>query len=100
MVECAAAGVPPHLFYDYTLREVHVLLGGAGLVARRAHKLAAFSAYHAALFHQNKKAKVIYDRLLRRLEPVRDMTGAAIRSAIMGMAKSMGAIVVVKKPKD
>ena len=39
MIECAAAGVPPHLFYDLTWREIHVLFAAQALRARREHKL-------------------------------------------------------------
>lgn len=100
MVECAAVGAPPHLFYDYTLREIHALMRGSALAARRHHKVAAFGAYQGAVFHQNKRAPQLYQALLRRLEPARDMTHGALRSAIMAMAKSMGANVIVRKRSE
>lgn len=100
MVEAAAAGLPPHLFWDYTFRELHALLGGAALRARREHKLTLWGQWQG----QNlRRAKRLPDlkQLLRKLDPARVMSAQAIRSTIIGLAESMGAKVVRKtRPKE
>lgn len=97
MAEASAAGVHPHLFWDYTYRELHAVITGAGLAARRHHKLMLFGAWWAINL---KNAKRLPDlkALLRKLDPARVMSASAIRGTILGIAAAMGA-VVVRRPK-
>ena len=93
MIEAAAAGVPPHLFWDYTFRELHGLLTGAQLIARRSHKLALFGAYQAEGLARTKRLPPL-EKLLSKLDPLRDMSAKDIRAAVLGMAQALGAKVV------
>lgn len=92
MAECAAAGVPPHLFWDYTWREIHAVLEGSAIRARRDHKLATYTAWQTANW---SKAKRLPDlkQLLRKFDPVRAMNPDAIRRSVLGIAKALGATV-------
>ncbi len=100
MVEAAAAGLLPHLFWDYTMRELHALLGGAALRARREHKLVLWGHWQGQNLRRSKRLPDLR-QLLRKLDPARVMSGQAIRAAILGIAESMGARVVRKsKPKE
>lgn len=99
MAEASAAGVHPHLFWDYTWFELHVLLQGAQIVARREHRLSISNAWQTANWSKAKKLPDLR-QLLRKLEPLRDMSARAIRSAIVGMAEAMGAKVVRKRREE
>lgn len=92
MAECAAAGVPPHLFWDYTWREIHAVLDGAAIKARRDHKLAAFTAWQTANLTKAKRMPDL-KQLLRKFDPVRAMNPDAIRRSVLGIAKALGAVV-------
>ena len=96
MIECAAAGVPPHLYYDLTWREIHVLFAAQALRARREHKLTIWGHWQGQSMRRSKRLPEL-KALMRRFEPQRDMTPKAIRSAIMAMADALGAVVVRKK---
>lgn len=96
MIECAAAGVPPHLFYDLTWREVHIIFAGAALKARREHKMTIWGHWQGQSMRRAKRLPELR-ALMRRFDPQRDMSPQAIRSAIMAMAESLGAVVVRKK---
>ena len=96
MAEAGAAGVPPHRFWDYTPHDAYFLMQGAQLAARRQLKAHLFGAWHVAVFERQKKIKPLAE-LLRRLEPLRDMSHKAIREAVLAMARNMGAKVVIKK---
>jgi len=93
MAECSAAGVHPHLFWDYTYREIFAVLAGSRLVTTRAHKLTLFGAWHGANL-QNHKRLPDLKSLLRKLDPVRAMSASSIRTEVMNIAKAMGAAVV------
>lgn len=95
MVEAAAAGLLPHLFWDYTFRELHALLGGAALRARRDHKLTLWGAWQGDNLRRAKKLPELAG-LLRKLDPRRVMSASAIRSTIIALAEQMGAKVVRK----
>lgn len=92
MAECAAAGVPPHLFWDYTWREIHAVLEGASIRARRDHKLSLLNAFQTANWTKAKRLPDI-KQMLRRLDPVRAMNPDAIRRSVLNMAKALGAVV-------
>lgn len=96
MAECAAAGISPLQFWSMTQREIVAVLVGSNLRARRAHKLQIFGAWHGQNMARAKKSPDLR-QLLRLLDPPRVMSRQAIRSAVIGMAKAMGAIVVIKK---
>ena len=100
MVEAAAAGLLPHLFWDYTFRELHALLGGAALRARRDHKLTLWGHWQGQNMRRAKRLPDLM-RMLRRLDPARVMSAQAIRDTILGLAQQMGAKVVRKtKPRE
>lgn len=92
MAECAAAGVPPHLFWDYTWREINAVMAGAAIRARRDHKLALLNAFQTANWTRAKRLPDL-QQLLRRLDPVRAMNPDAIRRSVLGIAKALGAKV-------
>lgn len=97
MAEAAAAGVLPHVFWDFTYRELYAAFAGRNIVQRRQHQLGLFEAWHTAAFYRSKKMPVLAD-LLRKMEPGRVMSSRAIRAAIIGAAQAMGAVVrIVKK---
>lgn len=98
MSEAALLGVPPHLFWDYTYRELHALINAAQTKATRAHKLAMYTAYHTEAFARIKRLAPL-SSLLSKLDPVRDMSAGDIRAAVMAMARSMGARVVKKSER-
>lgn len=92
-----AAGIPPHIFWDCTYREVFAIFTGRNLRSMREHKVAMFSAWHAAAWTRAKKMPNLSDAL-RKLEPARVLSTKAMRSQIFGMAQAMGATVrYVKK---
>lgn len=92
-----SAGIPPHIFWDYTYREVYAVFTGRNLRSVRDHKIAMFSAWHAAAWTRAKKMPNLPDAL-RKLEPARVLSTKAMRSQIFGMASAMGAKVrYVKK---
>lgn len=96
-MELAADGIPPHVAVDYTLRWIHVFLEGRALARTRDMQLAIFHAWQNQNLSRHKKLPNL-PSLLRKLEPAREMSPKAIRSAIKNMAKAMGAeIRVVKK---
>lgn len=88
--------MPPHLLYDYTWAEIHIVLSGAGLKARREHKLTLWGHWNGQSFARQKRLTPLTN-LMRRLEPARDMSSADIRKAVLGMAHSMGAKVIRRK---
>lgn len=96
MAEAAAAGVLPHLFWDYTYREVYAALAGAKLQARRAFKLHLWTAWQGVNLSRSKKLPPLKG-LLSKLEPIRDMSASEIRKAVLGIAESLGAVVVRRK---
>lgn len=98
MAEASAAGIHPHLFWDYTFRELHAVMRGAALNAKRAHQLALFESYHVESFARTKRLPTLKS-LLRKLEPARVMSRDAIRSVVLGMAEAMGAQVVRRKKR-
>lgn len=98
MAEASAAGVHPHLFWDYTWRELYAVLQGSTLRARRDHKLALFNAWHGANLRRGKRLPELRT-LLRKLDPVRVMSAGSIRAAVMGIAQALGANVVRKKKR-
>lgn len=97
MAEAAAAGVAPHLFWDYTYRELHALMRGSAIRARRQHQLAIFGAYQGERFARTKRLPDL-KALLRKFEPVRVMSREALKATVLGIAQAMGA-VVVRRPK-
>lgn len=99
MAEMSAAGVHPHLFWDYTYREVHAVLAGAALRARREHKLNLWGHWQGANL---SKARRLPDlkQLLRKLDPRRVMSAANIRAEIMSIAAAMGAKVVHRTRRE
>lgn len=96
MAEASAAGVHPHLFWDYTWRELYAVLQGSTIRARRDHKLALFNAWHGVNLGKAKRLPELRT-LLRKLDPVRVMSATSIRAAVMGIAQALGATVVRKK---
>lgn len=96
MAEAAAAGVLPHLFWDYTYRELHAVLAGAKLTARRQFKLHLWTAWQGVNLSKAKKLPPLKG-LLSKLDPIRDMSASEIRQAVMGIAESLGARVVRRK---
>lgn len=99
MAECAAAGVPPHLFWDYTFREIHAVLAGAQIKARREHKLTLLGAWHAAAWSRVKRMPDLA-KALSHLDPNRHraMNPDAIRRSVLGIAQALGA-KIVHRPK-
>lgn len=95
MAEAASIGILPHVFWDYTWRELHNALVGSGIRTRRSMKRAAYTAWQTANW---TKAKRLPDlaQIYRKLDPPRVMSPRAIRSSIIALAQSMGATVVRK----
>lgn len=96
MAEAAACGVPPHLFWDYTYRELTAALAGAKLQTRRAFKLNLWTVWQGVNLSRNKKLPELRG-LLSKLDPIRDMSAQEIRKAVLGIAQSLGATVVRRK---
>lgn len=99
MAEASAAGVHPHLFWDYTYRELHAVIAGQGLLARRNHKLVMWGAWQAVNLKNHKRLPDL-GALLRKLDPTRIMSAGAIRQAVLGIASAMGAEVVRRTRKE
>lgn len=96
MAECAAAGISPLQFWSMTQREIYAVFVGGNIKARRDHKLQIFGAWHGQNMARGKRSPDL-KQLLRQIDPPRVMSPKAIRAAVIGMAKAMGAIVVHKK---
>ena len=92
MAEGMAAGIPPHVLFDYTQRELYAVFRGRNIAATRAHKLALYEAWHTAGFYRMKKLTPLAD-VLRKLDAPRVMSTRAIRATIMGLASALGAKV-------
>lgn len=99
MAECSAAGVHPHVFWDYTYREIYAVLAGAGIRARRDHKLTLWGAWQSANLHKAKRLPDL-KQLLRKLDPRRVMSVANIRAEVMSIAAAMGAKVIHRKRRE
>lgn len=97
MAEAFAAGISPDVFLDLTYREVYAVFAGRQLVVRRSYQLALYEAWHAAAFYRSKKMPEL-NPLLRKLEASRVLSPKAMRAAIIGTARALGASVrYVKK---
>lgn len=99
MAEASAAGVHPHLFWDYTWRELYAVLAGATLRTRREHKLVMWGHWQGQSLSRQRRLPEL-KTLLRRLDPSRVMSASSLRAAVIGMAEAMGAKIVRKKPKE
>lgn len=97
MAEASAAGLHPHVFFDYTHRMLYAVLKGAILSEARERKASLWGAWMTANFQRAKKLPDLAP-LLRKLDPVPvSMTAREIRAAVVGMAKAMGAKITQKK---
>lgn len=96
MAEATAAGVLPHLFWDYTYRELAAAFEGAAIKRRRDHQLHLWAHFQGQGFARAKRLPRLSD-LLRKLEPSRVMSPEGLRSAIINMARAMGATVTHRK---
>lgn len=89
------AGVPPWRFWDLTYRELTACLRGSAEIARDAHKLHLFGAYQGVMLTRQKRPPPLAD-LLRKLDPRKIMSPKALRAAIIGAARAMGAKVTIR----
>lgn len=87
-----AAGIPPHILWDYTPRELYAVFAGRVLISRRQHQLAIYAAWHTASYERTRKLPNLA-ATLRKLEPARLMSPKTLRDAIVGIAQTMGATV-------
>lgn len=99
MAEAAAAGVLPHIFLDYTHRMLYAAVKGASLATMRKRQGQLWAAWTGANFTRAKRLPAL-EPLLRKLEPRPSvMSTSAIRSAVLNIAKTMGATVRYVKKK-
>lgn len=96
MAECAAAGLPPGEFFDYTYRMIAALLEGAKKREIREHQLHLWAQYQGQALSRTKRLPNIAT-LLRKLEPNKPMSGREIRHWLMEAARQMGAKVTRRK---
>jgi len=92
MTEAAAAGIPPLHFWDCTYRELYNALAGEHVRRRRNRQEIMFGAWHGAAFERAKRIPDL-NTLLRKMEPVREMSNQQMRAFVLGMAKAMDAKV-------
>lgn len=89
MIECVAAGMSPHDFYDLTFAEIYVVYEAVGRRSNRDHALTIWGAYHAAMLPKMKRPPTL-NVLMRPFVKVRDMSRQSLRSAVLGLAKTWG----------
>lgn len=89
MIECVAAGMSPHHFYDLTYAEIYVVYEAIGRRSNRDHALTIWGAYHAAFLPKMKRPPTL-QALMRPFVKVRDMSRKSLRSAVLGLAKTWG----------
>lgn len=99
MAEAAAAGVLPHIMFDYTHRMLYAAIRGAFIRDARVRKESLWAAWQTANFTRSKRLPDLLP-LLRKLDPVPvRMTAREIRDSVFDMAKAMGAKIIRKKRK-
>lgn len=96
MAEAAAAGLLPHVLFDYTHRMIYAVLKGERLRHIRHQKLSLWTAWNNANFTRAKKLPDLA-ALLRRLDPSETMSPRAIRRAVLDMASAIGAKITRRK---
>lgn len=98
MHEAAAVGLLPHLFWDYTPREVYACIKGSAIYLRRVEAKMIYAAWHTAVWGRVKKIKPL-DQVMKAYQPKSGpMSTSGIRSVIMGIASALGAKVTrIKK---
>lgn len=96
MAEAAAVGIPPLQFWDSTYRELYAAFQGDAIRRRRDRQEAISAAWHGAAFERSKRLPDIR-AILRKMEPMREMTNHELRASILGIAKAMGATVEYRK---
>lgn len=97
----AAAGVMPHDALDYTARMLNAAIDGAAERQRIAMALGLWTAHHGEGLARTKRLPDLAV-MLRKLQPGggAPMSPKEQHSAIMQMARAMGARVVHKKKGD
>jgi hypothetical protein len=96
MRECAAAGVTPEAFWNLTHRETYAVIAGDAIRRRRDRQAIMWGAWHGAAFERSKRMPDLR-AILRKMEPMREMTNREMRASIMGIAQAMGATVEYRK---
>ena len=96
MTEAAAAGILPLEFWDCTYRELYNAIAGEHVRRRRDRQAIMWGAWHGAAFERAKRMPNL-GTLLRKMEPVREMSNRELRASILGIAHVLNAEVVHRK---
>lgn len=97
MAECHSIGIPPHVFWDYTPREIRNCFIGKSRELRELAKLQVLGAWHTANYSRVSPKKHLPDMMkaIRLLDPAeeREQSSEELRAAVLGWHSAAGGAV-------